>query len=275
MKTIIAPTDFSGISVNAVKYAASLAMLTGNSLTLFHVYPLQVAISEVPSPDYTLKDLSATAESRMEELRDQITTYTGGRLSIHTVVRQGNIRSELEQYCESIDPYAVVMGAESAGKFERFLFGGSTIAAIKQLSWPVIIVPPDTEFTGIRKIGLACDFINVPETIPMKEIRYLVSNFNAELHVLHAGTRSDGSFSDEVIEGSEWLQELLEGLKPKYHFIKGNDIEKSIPEFAKNNHIDLLILIPKKHSLVHKVMHRSQSKKIVLYAHVPVMSVHE
>lgn len=275
MQTVIASTDFSAASVNAVKYAADLALFTGSNLTLFHVFPVPFAFSEIPAPDYTVKELSDTAEENIAGLREKIVAHTGGRLNIHTEIRQGHVLTELGLYCESINPYAVVMGSESGGKFERFLFGGSTVSAVKQLSWPVIVVPPDMKFTGLHKIALACDFLNVPETIPIKEIRQLVREFKAELHVLHASTDSGSSFREKVVEGSEWLQEILEGLNPVYHFIKDKQTEKGIAEFAEKNNIDLLIIIPKKHSLVHKIFQYSHSKRLVLYAHVPVMSIHE
>jgi hypothetical protein len=37
MKTIIAPTDFSPVSLNAVNFAADMAVSVDSSLLLFHV----------------------------------------------------------------------------------------------------------------------------------------------------------------------------------------------------------------------------------------------
>jgi len=166
------------------------------------------------------------------------------------------------------------MGVEDASAFDRFLFGSKTISAIKQLVWPVIAVPPDAKFTSLLKIGLACDFRNIVETIPVKEIKRLVNNFNAELHVLHISPHS-GSFSKVTNEESKWLQEILGELHPKYHFIIDTDIEKGIAEFAEKNNLDLLITIPKKHNLISKIFQHSHSKQLVLHSHVPVMAIHE
>jgi nucleotide-binding universal stress UspA family protein len=275
MKTIVAPTDFSAISLNAVNYAADLACVIGADLALIHVYSIPVVISEVPVPAYSLTSLITDAEEQMKQLKEKIMFSTRDRIKINTEVTSGDVISEVDDYCAKVNPYAVVMGAESTGTLERFLLGGKTISAMKHFSWPLIIVPPDIKFTNIRKIGLACDFRKVVETIPVKEIRSLMEKFHAEFHVLHVSTESGDSFSDETVEESRWLQDIIGEFNPKYHFINDIDIEKGIVEFTERNNLDLLIIIPKKHNLINKIFQHSHSRRLVLHTHVPVMAVHE
>jgi nucleotide-binding universal stress UspA family protein len=275
MQTIVAPTDFSPASQNAVNYAADWALVTGAKLSLLHVYPIPLSFSEVPAPAYSLKELESDANERIQKIKEDVIDRTGGRLVVDIALRQGDVLMGIEDYCELVHPFAVVMGAENAKAAERFLFGGRTTAAVRKLSWPVIIVPPDARFASIRKIGLACDFKNVVETIPFMEIKALIKEFNAELHVLHASEGSSDAFSPETIEESGWLQDILGELNPKYHFIKNEEPEIAINEFAEKNNIDLLIVVPKKHNLIARIFKHSHSKRLVLHAHVPVMTVHE
>jgi nucleotide-binding universal stress UspA family protein len=239
------------------------------------VYSIPVVISEVPVAAYSLTSLITDAEEQMKLLKEKIMFNTRERIKINTVVTSGDVISEIDDYCAKVNPYAVVMGAESTGTLERFLLGGKTISAMKHFSWPLIIVPPDIKFTNIRKIGLACDFRKVVETIPVKEIRSLVEKFHAEFHVLHVSTESGNSFNDETVEESRWLQDIIGKFNPKYHFINDTDIEKGIVEFTERNNLDLLIIIPKKHNLINKIFQPSHSKRLVLHTNVPVMAVHE
>jgi len=52
-------------------------------------------------------------------------------------------------------------------------------------------------------------------------------------------------------------------------------MEKGITDFAEQQKIDLLITVPKKHNLLSKLFQHSHSKRLVLQAHVPVLSIHE
>jgi len=275
MKTIVAPTDFSVISLNAVNYAADLACVIGTDLSLIYVCHMPMSFSEVPASVYNVAELVADGEEQMKLLKEKMMSGTGNKIKINTEIRQGNVVSEISDYCSSLNPYAVVMGAERTGALERLLIGGKTISAIRQLSWPVIVVPPGAEFASIRKIGLACDFRKVLETVPVKEITSLVKKFHAEFHVLHVSNETGDSFSSETIEESAWFQDILGDLHPKYRFIGGIDIENRINEYAEKNNLDLLIIIPKKRNIVSKIFQHSHSKQLVLHTHVPVMSIHE
>ena len=53
------------------------------------------------------------------------------------------------------------------------------------------------------------------------------------------------------------------------------DIEDGLGKYAKENKLDLLIVVPREHGLVGGIFHSSHSKKLVLHTHVPVMAIHE
>lgn len=278
MQTIVAATNFSPVSLNAVNYAADMAGVIDARLCILHVIPLPVTFSEVPAPANSLVQMEKDAEQQMQELKEKTAARAYGRIDIDTEVRTGYIIPELENYCEGIQPYAVVVGAESAGAVERFFSGGQTTSAIEALHCPVIVVPPEAHFTNIRKIGLACDLRDVVDTIPFNQIKSLVNKFKAELHIIHINEVTKPVFDPDTIAESGWLQDILGELKPKYHFIKyikEDEMEKGITDFAEQYKIDLLITVPKKHNLLSKLFQHSHSKRLVLQAHIPVLSIHE
>lgn len=274
MKTIIVSTDFTAISLNAVNYAADMACVINTDLSILHVCPIPVVLNEVPLPPYTLEELVEDAAQKMTPLKQKMESRTGKKIKISTTVKTGELIAGINDHCNLLDVYAVVMGVEDSGALDRFLFGSKTLSAITQLECPVIAVPTDVKFTNIQKIGLACDFRRVLETIPVEEIKKLVNNFNAELYVLHVSPQNN-LFKKEIDEGLEWLHSILGGMHPVYHFINGNDIEKGIAEFAEKVNLDLLITIPKKHNFISKFFQHSHSKELVLNSHVPVMAIHE
>jgi len=275
MNPIVAPTDFSAVSLNAVNYAADMANMLGSNLNLLHVYAVPVAVSEIPVPPIDWTELEKDAMLRLDELKEKLLTRTGGRVAVHSEVRPGNVLTEIISYCKDLEPHAVIMGAERTSAFERAFFGGRTVEALKQIEWPLIIVPPDAVFRNIRKIGFACDFREVVESVRVKEIKDLVKEFKAELHVIHIHEGGGDSYSAETIEGTGFLQEMIGSLNPKYHFINEPDVEKGISDFAEKNNLDLLIIIPKWHNLLGKIFQHRHSRKLVLHTHVPVMAIHE
>lgn len=275
MKTIIVPTDFSEISLNAVRYAADMACVLNTNLSLLHVVGIPKNFLESSPPIYSVSEVVEEAEKQLRLLKVEMLVRTHNKIDIFVKTMIGEFVSVVDDYCSMLDPYAIVMGAESTGSFERILFGGKTISSVRRLSYPLIVVPDKAVFTGLKKIGLACDFKDVIDTVPVREIKDLLMASSAELYVLHVSPVTGNSFSEETDEEALELQDIIGDFKPKYRFIEGSDVEKGITDFADKNKLDLLIVIPKRHSIISKIFYRSHSKQLVLQSHVPVMAIHE
>ncbi|MFZ1527218.1 MAG: universal stress protein [Ferruginibacter sp.] len=272
MKTIIIATDFSPAAENAAKYAADLAITLNAALLIFHSFQVPVSYADVPLT-LSANDLRTDAEEDISKLKNMLMGHINNNLRIETVVEEGVFFSELKRLCERIQPYAVVMGSQGTSNTERLFFGSESVYTTKHLEWPVITVPVNSSLRNIKKIGLACDFDHVVETIPAKEIKRMVTDFKAELHILNTGTND--KYSPELVFQSGMLQEMIADLKPAYHFISNRNITEGIIEFADKNRIDLLIVVPKHHLLPGKLLSKSITKQFVLHSHVPVMVLHQ
>ena len=274
MKTIVAAVDFSKDSFNAANYAADMASITGYNLLIVHVCPYPIAIDEVGLAYYSMGETITSAETEMEKLKTKLTARTKGILKVSAIVKEGDIVGGIKECCASANTFAVVMGRSELNALERTLIGSRTITAVRRLSWPVITVPPNIQFEHIRNIGIACDFRDVMDTLPTKEITDIVKATKANLHVLHIDPLSGDRDDTKTMQESGVLRQLLASLKPHYYFIKGENTDDEIIDFAEKYQLDLLIIIPKTHGLFDKIFRHSHSRQLVLHAHVPVMSVH-
>lgn len=275
MRTIIVPTDFSPAAINAMNYAADMALAIDAEILLFHAYSIPVAIGDVPLALLSVDELKASAEAGIGRTRKDLEHITSGKVKVRTEARLGNLVDELEDLCSQENPFAVVMGSTGESAIERTVFGSNTLTAIRHLTSPVICVPRGKEYgQGIRKVGLACDFREVAETTPVKMIREFVEAFNAHLYVLNVDY-DNHQFRSDTPEQSALLHNELAGLDPEYHFIVHKDIEDGINEFAEKNNLDLIIAIPKKHKLLDGIFKKSSTRQLVFESHIPVMCIHE
>ncbi len=272
MKTILVATDFSITALNAVKYAADMSVAINADLVLLHVYQVPVSYSEVPIV-MDQDDIRQIAEKDLNELKNTLLEEKAGKLNIRTEIRIGSFFPQLKAVCEMIKPYAVVIGSQGKTAAERFFLGGHAVYAMRHLMWPLITVPLGVAFSTLKKIGLACDFNDVVEATPIDEIILLVNDFKAELHLLNTGKQE--VFDPGLVYQSGLLRELLEDLKPQYHFINNENIDEGLIDFAEKNQLDLLIILPKRHGLMDKLIHKSHTKQLVLHSHVPVMALHQ
>lgn len=271
MRTIIVATDFSEAALNAAYYAGGMANAIHADILLLHVYQLSDLYPEMnvlPVEQNLIND----TEKSMSKLKAEMMEVTKGKINIETKIITGTFLYELEEICKKIKPYTVIMGSQGTTAAEHAIFGSQTVQAMKNLKWPLITVPINAAFSQVKKICLACDYDQVIETIPIDEIKRLVNDFNAELHVIYSGKEEVPQ--PELVFESGMLQEMLLALNPKYHFVVNENAEEGVINFVEQNNIDMLITLPKKRVLLDKILHKSFSKKLILHSYAPVLTLH-
>jgi len=93
MKTILAPTDFSEVSLNAVNYAAQMAGILGINLTLLHVCPVTLTYTDVPPASFYIEESILKAEKQLKELKAKTLKDAVKKISIKTKVLTGDVVS--------------------------------------------------------------------------------------------------------------------------------------------------------------------------------------
>lgn len=272
MKTIIAATDFSGAATNAAMYATDMAVSLQANLLLVHVWKLPINYDGMVTPVLG-DDLMEDAKKSMKALEKQLAHKSKRKINIDSKIAVGDFFTEFEKICNAVKPHVVVMGSQGTTAAERAVFGGHTVHAMKELDWPLITVPAGASFSAIKKIGLACDLKKVQEVVPADELKALVKEFGASLHILNTGKKE--TFDPGIVFQSGVLQDILGDLQPNYHFIEHENVDEGIMDFAEKNKIDLLVVLPRHHNLLDKLIHKSHTKRLVLHSHVPVMALHQ
>ena len=269
MKRILVPTDFSPAALNALNYAADMAVQLDLSVTLLHMYQVPVSLSETPTVMISVDELEKSARRRLSEAAQDLARVKAEHLVVHTEALMGDVGEELENYCRKHDPFAVVMGSTGHSALEQTLFGSTTLSAVKQISWPVMSIPTGSIFgKGIHKIGLAWDFSKDDDHLPVRKLHQLASVLKANFEVLHVGTGTT-----PVIHAA--VEQRLSPLHPTYHFIQHADLGEGLNEYASQNNLDLLIILPRHHGFLESLFSKSHTKEVLQEARLPVMSIHE
>jgi len=278
MDTLFVPTDFSPVARNAVHYAIDLArQLKSKKLILYHAYEIPVAADPI-TPMMQMIDideLKRNCEAGMRHFSTvQLRDFDLGDLQVETVCEMASLPGAIVEAAARMNADLIVMGITGESGIVGALFGSNSISVAKQAPVPVLIIPAEARFTGLKKVMFACDLKKVIDTTPVGPIRRIVSETNASLHVLHVDAQNE-KFSTGKEQEIRMLNGLLGGLQPEYAFVDSNDFMQAINEYVTGNAIDLIISIPKKHGLFEGLFHRSHVKMLAFHSHVPLLIIHE
>ena len=268
MKTIIIATDFSSVALNAATYTIKMAEAIGANMVLFNVYEIIPNYGEMII-DIDVDDLKKSAETQILKFKSDLFQQTNSDVNITTEVRLGVFKDELRIICERLNPYAVIMGSQGKTATEHFLMGSHAGKTINHFAWPIITVPSTVTFSAIKKIGIAYDFEEAIDQDLIVDIKLFAQDFNASIDILNAAHEDE--FDENLIFLSRMLEESFKPFIIKYHFLASHETEEGILKFVDNNNVDLLIVMPKHHSLFQKLFHKNHTRQLVLHCHVPVM----
>jgi nucleotide-binding universal stress UspA family protein len=274
MKRIIAPVDFSEASANAAIFAGNLAEFYGAELLLYHTYELTIPVSAFGYPFVTPHEMQDAANYELEQFKQRVQAALRRTITIDTLSENTLLTDGLTELCNQQKADMIVMGLSGKSALTRLVVGSNTIKVIRQLTCPVLVVPPKAEFIPVRKVCFACDYEKVVQTTPVAPLKKLLLDFNAELHILNIVFDEDALPAEKVLDGM-YINELLKEFRPEYHTLMSADITYSINWFAEKEKIDWIVVIPKKHNLVDRLFSRSKTQDLIHHTHTPVLCMHE
>lgn len=273
MKTILALTDFTESSVNAVNYAADLAYSINANLVLLHAIPFPIAVSEISVPGDFIDDMMDACQKDMDELTEKIKSRTRGKITVTTEIKIGTVEQEIENISSKERPLAVIMGIRSGKSFERALMGSTTFHIMNHVGFPTLIIPEGVKFGGMNSIGMACDLKQTDGQLPFETIKEWLYLFKSKLEIIHIEASNGVLHSDQTIE-SIIIQHRLQVFNPQFHLLTGDDMVGELNEFVKTNPLDLLMVFPRNHGIF-GLFHKKKSTFIAKHLQVPILSIHD
>jgi nucleotide-binding universal stress UspA family protein len=278
MQAIIVPTDFSPNAYNAARYAIALATdFRATKVVLYNAF--QPYVSEDPElglPYQTdMDEFKQISEDGLMKMNDVLQQEMPPSIALEYESDYNIITGGVADACEKYNAGLIVMGITGGeSKLEETIIGSNAVNVSKDSKIPVIIVPAEATYSGLKKVLLAVDFKKVAETTPVAAIKKLLDGTNAQLDVLHVET---GTNDTEAALDTEKniFNDLFNGYNPQYHFIKGETFTDAINQFAVENKTDLIIVVPKKHNLFESIFKRSHTKALAFHSHIPIITIHE
>jgi nucleotide-binding universal stress UspA family protein len=272
MKSIVVPINFSACASNAARYAADLALVIKADIHLIHVIQVPVDSADLLMTGDLYQEMIDAANLDLQTLQSELTGRTQQKIKIDYSVESGDISAEVQARCLQLKPYAIVLGA-TGSTLEKFLVTSPVSSLLRNLDYPILVVPEAAAFHNFRSILLACDLDDIgsgmPNSLPLlKDLRVY---FGSRFDIVTVETKRVPGDEVSPFESGGWKDEFKD-LHPAIHYIRKPKVEAGILEYLAGNEADLVIVFPKKHGLLD--FHISQSRKLAEHSPVPVLSLH-
>jgi nucleotide-binding universal stress UspA family protein len=267
MKKIIAAIDYSSTAGNALQFAANLARVFKAELVLFNVYHLSVHASNALVTPTQVDELIVNNENRLEQLADE--TARKYQIDVDCFSDTGgDTVKELEDYVTSHTADLIVMGMDSNLAAYK-VFGNTTTAAIRHLNVPLLVIPNDVPFKGIKKILYACEYAYLSDDNHLDLLKEIIKKFEAQLQIFHVETkeRLPVTADDEI----GVMNTILGDLDHTFSAVKSSNITAGIIQGVEEWEADLLVMVPHRAGFWELLSKGSATRDMTLRTRVPLL----
>lgn len=261
MHRIILPVDFSETSLNAARFAAK--MLSGQPDTLILLYH-----------NYAHDNDREISKSYIESLQHEL----GEKSSItveYELEKGGNFIDNLDKLAHTRRATIIAMGLTGQTELQQKFIGSNTLKAVDRSLYPVMIIPPDADFSKIKNVAFASDFRDVENSTPAALINAVLELFNPKLHVVNVNPEHYISVTEEGREEQQKLADMFSSYDKEFYFISMYDFQDAINSFLTDYDIDMLITIPRHHSGHSSLWETSNTRKLAYHSHIPILTAHQ
>jgi nucleotide-binding universal stress UspA family protein len=276
MNNFIVPIDFSETSKNAARYAAHISTLVSDAhIILYNVFDsLEYGSDSSPLGTDAEEDASrkAIVELALESVKSDIAAITSARISI--VAEEGDrFLDKLEAYVRWNNIQLIIMGSTGNTRLVQVFMGSNALNIVKRAIAPVIIVPEHTHSQSAKNVMLLTDFKDIEHTIPIDSVKAVLDLFKPRLHIVNVDHEHYVQVTEEYKTERAKLEAKLEAYKPDFWFIRLFDFVEAINQFVADNHIDLILTFPRRHSFLSNVFKTTSTTKLAYHSHVPIVAI--
>jgi nucleotide-binding universal stress UspA family protein len=283
IKKILCPVDFFPASIQAVNYAARLAVSNKASVYLLHVVApvIDDPYSYSPYRPQLVKLVRQRSAHQMQKIEQSLRK---ARIIASSRLRLGNVYDEIEREIRRVKPDLVVMGTHGRSGIKRWFLGSITEKLLRHCPVPLLVISAATEkplAPRFRRILVTTD-LSEGTTDALACAMTLAEKDKSQitlLHVVHDIVADvSGDYRGALLSG---VQQSLDDLVPtqprkRYDILTTVDVgraDRIIPRRVISNKVDLLIMSIQEKGILDRALYGSTAEQVVRAGGCPVLLI--
>ncbi|HSZ24911.1 MAG TPA: universal stress protein [Cytophagaceae bacterium] len=276
MKNILVPTDFSEVSKNALHFAIKISQPLKSNIILFHSDQPILATGDTGEFTYDNsleKDYTKEINRNMDELIEYANLYNiSSKKRIHKGLLIDDIATIEED--EKID--LIISGTKGMKDIKKLILGTTnSISIFEKVKCPVLIVPLEAKYHGIKKIMYATNF-QYGDIKELSKICAVAKKFNAEVIITHINTNPEKFEQEE--EGLDWFAEIGRDNIPydkiTYRLLYNDNVLEGLEKTIDELDIDILCMSTTEKSFFENLFTKSNTKNMAYHSRIPLLVLH-
>jgi len=269
---ILVYTAFTETSRNALQYACELSVERGYAIILVHNFdaPLNYSADALAFGSIE-ENIKTTEEKLVAEKEWALSNYPD--VSMMHRLTYGTKENAIKDLMEEYDPEFLIVGApESQGEF--WGWNDSFIDILHLVPIPALIIPKTVSYKAIVHMGFACDYFSPLTDAQLAFIKNLMQVEGIQLHIIHVNVPNKKNEDQRLLHKQQLEKDLAE-YNPIYVSIENSDVVATIINYVRENDIQLLMVIPRRHGMWYSIFNQRHTKRLTRINNLPIVTLKE
>ncbi|QBQ41297.1 universal stress protein [Sphingobacterium psychroaquaticum] len=279
MRKILFPTDFSDAANNAFLYALSLAKEMDAEIYVMNTYMQPVlSATHAGQPEMVPEVYENYELHRFEsfkkytaQLRDMAHKQNRSDIPLTFLFEEGTVVSNAQTIIEKEGIHLVVMGTNRATGIIDKIFGSNTIGVIRGVKVPVLSVPREASYQGIKEIVFTTLFRQKDEAA-LREILELAKKFGVKVKCVNVNKNNDV----DIIGVADHWENIFKDYELEFVFLDFDEsIENTLNKYIAAHKVDLLCVVKRNRTFLNRLFVSSISNRLTVHTNTATLILHE
>ena len=256
---------------NAASYAVNLLPDQGINFQILHAIGKPIE-SRYNKPEFN--DLEIEAHANLEKLIEDLSAVKGSEEHVfNSKVKGGNLSDSIEELIAAQSFDLIVMGAHGrGGRLESFI-GSSTNDVIRHVDCPVLIVPHEASYAGLKSLVFAMDNQEFTSVHVLHVLRYLTALHDSKLIFLHI---SEGLEEKQIRQRDKLvLEQYFRNQNYEFENFNHEDVLDGLQEYLLSHMSDALVMLNRKRGILERLFDNSKVEEMSFRSKVPLLIFHD
>jgi len=281
---ILVPTDFSDLSLKAIKVAGKYASIFDGNISLMHSHipiteldePYAIGMSSKIYQDY--EEIEESIRKKLNKISDEhIEPDYKGDVQVHI----GNPAQSIVEVAEDYD--IIIMSTHGRTGFSRFLLGSVAEKVLRMAKVPVMVVEDESDVSDFKNILVTTDFSDNAKAAYPKALE-IAKKTGGSIDILHI--LSFDQFEDDETDPSikkireqrmnliekEYFHEMGDKVK-SYTLVSDDSPHAAIQKYVKSTPYNLIVMSTIGKTGINYLMLGSTTANVVRHVNTAVLII--
>ena len=260
MKSILVPTDFSPVSLNALHYAAAFCAEQDYKLYILNVMhvPAIDANAGIELSETLMQNERSKTEKKMKLIQDELAQQSSIQTETRCLFGLGS--DVIVEQAQELDIDYIFMGTSGESGMLSTLLGSVTLSVSRKSKVPVLAIPENAQFKGFNYIVFGNDHKEKLES-NIDAISNLNKGLDTKVAIVSVEPGSE-EYSEEVIFDKANFKEVS---------IWSKSVSSGIQEYLETEEADMLVLKHHERNFIQELFQKSTTKELLMECTVPLL----